>query len=94
MEPCKCLVLTSADLENAIKGIEGQPSKGRQRMLLVVLVVRVVQQPAPPHKCRTSQWLLLEADPQAFSIDLKSTQGSSDYAGLPGDQHASKQLIG
>ncbi len=35
-----------AYLQNAIQGVEGQPSKGGQGVLLVVLVVNVVQHPA------------------------------------------------
>ncbi len=38
-----------AYLEDAIQGVEGQPSKGGQGVLLVVLVVDVVQHPAPPN---------------------------------------------
>lgn len=35
-----------AYLQDAVKGVEGQPSKGGQGVLLVVLVMNVVQHPA------------------------------------------------
>ncbi len=38
----------NVNLQDAIKGMEGQPSKGGQRVLLVVLMVNVVQNPAQP----------------------------------------------
>jgi hypothetical protein len=38
--------ICTAHLQDAVKGVEGQASEGRQRVLLVVLVVRVVQVPA------------------------------------------------
>jgi len=34
------------DLQNAVKGVESQSSERRQSVLLVVLVMDVVQQPA------------------------------------------------
>lgn len=46
-----------AHLQDAIQGVKGQPSKGRQRVLLVVLVMNVVQHPAPPNA--TSQFKFL-----------------------------------
>jgi len=33
--------------KDAIQGVEGQPSKGGQRVLFVVFVVDVVQHPVP-----------------------------------------------
>ena len=39
----------NAYLQDAIEGVEGQPSKGGQRVLLVILVVNVVQHPVPPN---------------------------------------------
>lgn len=44
-------------LEDTIQRIEGEASKGRQRVLLVVLVVGVVQQPAQQSFC-FQLWLL------------------------------------
>ena len=41
-----CSSLDEDHLEDAIQGVEGKAGKGRQRVLLVVLVVSVVQQPA------------------------------------------------
>ena len=38
-------------LEDAVKRVEGEASKGRQRVLLVVLMVGVVQQPAQHSIC-------------------------------------------
>ena len=37
---------TGQHLQNAVNGVEGQACKRRQRVLLVVLVVHVVQRPA------------------------------------------------
>jgi len=37
----------NVNLQDAIKGMKGQPSKGGQRVLFVVFVVDVVQHPVP-----------------------------------------------
>ena len=55
-----------AYLQDAIQGVEGQPSKGGQSVLLVVLVVDVVQHPAPPN---IIQWY---KHPQEICLSGKS----------------------
>ena len=43
---CNLCRAVAQHLQNAVQGVEGEASKGAQRVLLVVLVVYVVQAPA------------------------------------------------